>query len=125
MPPKNAARKQPAAARAVMRGGRAFLAARGVHRGLAALWVMGAAAFLLLVMTVLGDHGVFRIRQMNRDRADLQARVANMEAETVALRRRLDDHRAGRVSNELVARERLGLVRPGEVVYDFRPDPLR
>jgi cell division protein FtsB len=86
---------------------------------------MGGAAFLLLVMTVFGDHGVFRIRQMNRDREGLRERVADLEADTARLRRRLDDHRAGRISSELVARERLGLLKPGEVVYDFRPDALR
>ena len=30
----------------------------------------------------------------------------------------------GRASYELAAREKLGLVKPGEIVYDFRTDPL-
>ena len=29
----------------------------------------------------------------------------------------------GRASYELAAREKLGLVKPGEIVYDFRTDP--
>ena len=96
-----------------------------MHRGLTAFWLMGLAAFLLLVMTIFGDHGIFRIRQLNRDGATLRAKVADMERETTALRGRLEAHREGRVSNERVARERLNLVKPGEVVYDFRPDPLQ
>jgi len=86
---------------------------------------MGLAAFLLLVMTVFGDHGIFRIRQLDRDRATLQAKLAELEGQTAALRTRLEAHREGRVSSELMARERLNLVRPGEVVCDFRPGPLR
>ena len=31
----------------------------------------------------------------------------------------------GRASYELAAREKLGLVKPGEVVYDFSTDPLK
>lgn len=94
------------------------------NRGLAVFWLLGGAAFILLVMAVFGEHGVFRIRQLGRDRANLEAKVAAIEQETGELRRRLELDRAGTGTSERAARERLGLVKPGEIVYDFRTDPL-
>lgn len=95
------------------------------HGGLAVLGGMGAFALLLLVLSVFGDQGIFRIRRLGRDRALLEEKVAAAERESETLRRRLADLRQGRGSSELAAREKLGLVRPGEIVYDFREDPLR
>ena len=95
------------------------------HSGLAVLGGMSAFALLLLVLSVFGDQGIFRIRRLTRDQALLGQKVAEAERDSEALRRRLADLRQGRASSELAAREKLGLVRPGEVVYDFRGDPLR
>jgi cell division protein FtsB len=95
------------------------------HSGLTVLGGMGAMALLLFVLSVFGDQGIFRIGRLTRDRALLEEKVAAAERDTEALRRRLEDLRQGRGSSELAAREKLGLVKPGEVVYDFRPDPLR
>jgi cell division protein FtsB len=94
------------------------------HSGLAVLGGVGAFALLLLVLSVFGDQGIFRIRRLARDRALMEEKVAEVERDTAALRRRLEDLRQGRGSSELAAREKLGLVKPGEVVYDFRADPL-
>jgi cell division protein FtsB len=95
------------------------------NRGLAVLGGMSAFAVLLLVLSVFGDQGIFRIRRLSRDRALLEEKVAAAERDTEALRRRLGDLRQGRASSELAAREKLGLVKPGEIVYDFRSDPLQ
>jgi cell division protein FtsB len=86
---------------------------------------MSAFALLLLVLSVFGDQGIFRIRRLERDRVLLEEKVAGAERDSETLRRRLADLRQGRASAELAARERLGLVKPGEIVYDFRSDPLR
>lgn len=86
---------------------------------------MGAFAFVLLVLSVFGDQGIFRIRQLARDRVILEQKVQSVESDNAALRRQLRDMKEGRASYELAAREKLGLVKPGEVVYDFRTDPLQ
>lgn len=95
------------------------------HRGLVVLSSMGLFALALLVLSVFGDQGLFRIRSLGRDRALLEGRIAAVDRDVAALRRQLQDLREGRSSYELAAREKLGLVKPGEVVYDFRDDPLR
>lgn len=86
--------------------------------------MMGAFAFVLLVLSVFGDQGIFRIRLLARDRVILEQKVQSVESDNAALRRQLRDMKEGRASYELAAREKLGLVKPGEVVYDFRANPL-
>lgn len=95
------------------------------HHGLAVLCGMGVLALLLLVLSVFGDQGLFKIRSLARDRRQLEEKVAAVERENEELRRRLRDVSEGRSSYELAAREKLGLVKPGEIVYDFRSDPFR
>ena len=94
------------------------------HHGLLVLCLMGALAFVLLVLSVCGDQGVFRIRLLARDRVILEQKVQSIEGDNATLRRKLRDMKEGRASYELAAREKLGLVKPGEIVYDFRTDPL-
>jgi cell division protein FtsB len=94
------------------------------HRGLLVLCSMGVFAFVLLVLSIFGDQGVFKIRLLARDRAILEQKVQDIESDNATLRRQLRDVKEGRTSYELAAREKLGLVKPGEVVYDFRSNPL-
>jgi cell division protein FtsB len=94
------------------------------HRGLMVLCSMGGLALVLLVLSVFGEQGIFRIRQLARDRELLGQKVQDIETDNAMLRRQLRDMQEGRASYELAAREKLGLVKPGEIVYDFRPDPL-
>jgi cell division protein FtsB len=95
------------------------------HRGLLVLCTMGALALVLLVLSVFGDQGVFRIRRLARDRVVLEQKIRSVETDNAALNRKLRDLKEGRASYELAAREKLGLVKPGEIVYDFRTDPLK
>ena len=95
------------------------------HRGLVVLCLMGAFAVVLLILSVFGDQGLFRIRLLARDRVALERKVQEIENDNATLRRQLSDMKEGRASYELAAREKLGLVKPGEVVHDFRTDPLQ
>ena len=88
------------------------------------LCVMGAFAFVLLILSVFGDQGIFRIRLLARDLVALEQKVRDIESDNASLRRELREMKEGRASYELAAREKLGLVKPGEIVYDFRSDPL-
>ncbi len=86
---------------------------------------MGGCAFVLLLLSVFGDQGVFKIRALDRDHVVLEQKVREIESDNATLRRQLRDMKEGRASYELAAREKLGLVKPGEIVYDFRTDPLK
>ena len=74
----------------------------------------------LLAASLLGDRGLIRLIQMQQTRAALTREVEQLNATNAAL---ADEVRAlrtdpGRV--EAIAREELGLVKPGELVYEFR-----
>ena len=88
------------------------------------LCVMGVFAFVLLILSVFGDQGIFRIRLLARDLVALEQKVRDIESDNASLRRELREMKEGRASYELAAREKLGLLKPGEVVYDFRNNPL-
>jgi cell division protein FtsB len=83
------------------------------------------ALFLVLALgqLVLGDMGLlasFRQRhatsQLRREVAEMNAEIETLKADIAALNR--DPFRI-----ETLAREQLGLARPGEIIFQFQPDP--
>jgi cell division protein FtsB len=80
---------------------------------LAPVLVMGAALALLAIDTETGLVPLVRLQ----DRVQgIRARVAGLEAERDALRARVRLLRSDDFTVEAVAREQLGMVRPGEIV---------
>ncbi len=77
----------------------------------------------LAVASLVGNRGVVRLYWMHQTKAALEREIAQLTANNAAL---ADEVRAlrtdpGRV--EAIAREELGLVKPGELVYEFRAAP--
>ena len=90
------------------------------HRGL--LWIgplaaIAGAAFALLYDSDNGLRTVFAVKAELR-RAD--GRLAKLSAERAELVSRSDRLRADSFEIETVARESLGMVRPGEIVVRLR-----
>jgi len=78
---------------------------------------------ILLAASLLGERGLIGLIQMHQTRAALARDVERLTATNAAL---ADEVRAlrtdpGRI--EAIAREELGLVKPGEQVYEFRGAP--
>jgi cell division protein FtsB len=78
---------------------------------------------ILLAASLLGERGLIGLIQMQQTRAALARDVERLTATNAAL---ADEVRAlrtdpGRI--EAIAREELGLVKPGELVYEFRGTP--
>lgn len=96
----------------------------GRKRHLATLLVLGGLTAYLLLVAVFGEQGLLKVRQLRRERIELEERVAALQAETAELRSDVRGMQSDPFLYEKAAREQLGLVKPGEVVYDFRPDPL-
>ena len=77
----------------------------------------------LLAASVMGNRGLLRLYQMQQTRVALEREIAQLTLSNAALE---DEVRAlrtdpGRI--EAIAREELGLVKPGEIVYEFRATP--
>jgi cell division protein FtsB len=78
----------------------------------------------MLLFGLFGDdHGVRAMLQARRDARDLGAQIAALRNENAALRQRVDALRRDPAVIEAVARETLGLLRPGEILVT--PGPSR
>jgi cell division protein FtsB len=73
-------------------------------------------ACMLLFGLFGDDHGVRAMLQARRDVRELAARISTLRAENALLKQRAEALRRDPVAIEAVARETLGLVRPGEIL---------
>jgi cell division protein FtsB len=93
-------------------------------KGFLAFAILGGVTALLLLSALFGEQGFLKVRHLENERAELEEEVALLENETRGLRGEVRGMQSDPFLYEKAARERLGLVKPGEVVYDFREDPL-
>ena len=75
---------------------------------------------LVLLLSLVGDRGLFQIDRMARVKAQLEREVEALERENALLRQEVEAMRRHPSRMEEIARQDLGLVRPGEIVYQFR-----
>ena len=82
---------------------------------------------LLLVICIysFGDYGLYQYYQLSREEKRLQTKLAQLELESKQLekeRQLLQKQDPGYL--ERIAREKFGLVKPGEKIYKLTPIPL-
>jgi len=78
---------------------------------------VAAFGVCLLLFSLFGDdHGVRAIALAKRDAEVLSTRIARLRAENAALPQRAEALRRDPAAIEAVARETLGLMRPGEIL---------
>ena len=84
-------------------------------------WLLGAAVALLLIQDVFGTHGLIAMRRSMREAADDQKAIDRLNHEN----RQLDDHvkalKSDPAAIERIAREEMGLARPGEYIFKVAP----
>ncbi len=73
----------------------------------------------LVLISLLGDQGLIAYRRLQGQAAHLRGEVALLQARRVALGARIRALREDPAYIELVARRRLGLVRPGETIVQL------
>jgi cell division protein FtsB len=78
---------------------------------------------ILLAASLLGERGLIGLLQMHQTRAALARDVERLTAANAALADEVRALRTGPGRIEAIAREELGLVKPGELVYEFRVVP--
>ncbi len=86
-------------------------------------WLAAGAAGALLLLALLGDNGVLALWRLRAEVAALQRDVQALEAENDRLRQAIAELRDDPAVLERIAREELGLVRPGERVLRFPRSP--
>lgn len=75
--------------------------------------------FLFLLFSFFSDRGLFSLYRLYRTEQHLRAQIAETRARNAALRSELRTWETDLSKIETVAREELGLVKPGELVYQF------
>lgn len=82
-------------------------------------WIVVGALLILAVMAVFGDNGVLALRRLRSEVDALAREVRTLEAENERLSRAISELQEDPAVIERIAREDLGLVRPGERVLRF------
>jgi cell division protein FtsB len=89
-------------------------------------WIVVGVLLVLAVMAVFGDNGVLALRRLRGEVDSLVREVRTLEAQNERLSRAISELQEDPGVIERIAREELGLVRPGERVLRFprsaRPD---
>ncbi|ORJ63054.1 FtsB family cell division protein [Geothermobacter hydrogeniphilus] len=76
---------------------------------------------LLAGFALLGDNGVLRLWKGYQQRQELRTRVEQLRDENRRLRQEIEALKNDRRTIEDLARRKLGMVRPDELVYQFPP----
>ena len=77
----------------------------------------------LAVASLVGNRSLIRLYWMHQTKATLEREIAQFTANNAALADEVRALRADPGRVEAIAREELGLVKPGELVYEFRAAP--
>jgi len=93
-------------------------------------WGVGVLVGLyLLVPLIVGDMGLVKYFKMRNTYHQLQQEIQQLSEENQKIEKEIRALRSDPIKIEQFARDRLGMVRPGEVVYQFEPavpaNPLR
>ncbi|MBI3014022.1 MAG: septum formation initiator family protein [Candidatus Tectomicrobia bacterium] len=75
----------------------------------------------LLVASIAGQGGIYGVYQLGKKNKVMKDQIARIEAENRSLRVLIESLRNDPHAVEKIAREELGLVKPGEKVYVFVP----
>src|SRR5271170_1733898 len=84
-------------------------------------WFLAAALGLLLMQDVFGAHGLIAMRRSMREAAQVQREIDLMNEENRQLEQRVKSLKSDPAAVERIAREEMGLARPGEYIFKIQP----
>jgi cell division protein FtsB len=83
------------------------------------VYIFSSLLVAVALFTASGERGVFHLWRLWSEKKQLEEKTFLLQKENDALHERLSRIRHDDLYLEKIAREELGLVRPGEVVYRF------
>lgn len=99
---------------------------RGTRTARRKKWFLSAAgaffAVYLLASSVFGEMGLVKYFRMRAQYQDLKAEITDLKRDNVQLFTEVDMLKSDPACIERIAREKLGLARPGEIVYYYKAD---
>jgi len=88
-----------------------------------ASWLLVAGFVLLLLQDVFGTHGVLAMRRSQKEAAEVQREIQQLNQENQKLQNRVQSLKTDPGAIERIAREEMGLARPGEYIFKIQPKP--
>ena len=80
------------------------------------------AFFLLLLQDVFGTHGLVAMHRSKNQIQRVQTQISQLDHENQELQQRIHSLKTDPAAIEKIARDRMGLARPGEMIFQI-PDP--
>lgn len=75
---------------------------------------------VLLLLGIFGDQGILQLRTLHQEQQRMEAALHEQERLHQELRRQVRQLQSNTRHLERMAREEMGYVRPGELVYQFQ-----
>jgi cell division protein FtsB len=82
-----------------------------------ASWFLVAGLSLLLLQDIFGTHGVLAMRRTQKQAVEIRKEIERLEQENRQLEGCVNGLRSDPASLERIAREDMGLARPGEYIF--------
>jgi cell division protein FtsB len=85
------------------------------------MWLLVAGLGLLVLQDVFGMHGVLAMRRAQHEAAREQQEIDRINQENVQLQTHVNSLKTDPEAIERIAREQMGLARPGEYIFKIPP----
>jgi cell division protein FtsB len=86
-------------------------------------WFLIAGFVLLLLQDIFGTHGVLAMRRSQAEAQKIQQEIIQLDKENKKLQNHVKDLKSDPSTIECIAREEIGLARPGELIFKTQPRP--
>jgi cell division protein FtsB len=88
-----------------------------------ALKILGLAVLLLAIHDVFGSHGLLAMRRTQSQIQELHGEIDRLNQENGHLNKQVQALRGDPKAVERIAREEMGLARPGEMIFKLPDKP--
>jgi cell division protein FtsB len=88
-----------------------------------ALTILGLALLLLAIHDLLGSHGLLAMRRTQTQIQQLRSEIDRLNQENGDLNKQVKALRSDPKAVERIAREEMGLARPGEMIFKLTDKP--
>jgi cell division protein FtsB len=86
-------------------------------------WFLITGLVLLILQDVFGTHGVLAMRRSAKEAADIRKEIDRLDEENRKLQDRVKSLKTDPAAIERIAREEMGLARPGEMIFKIPSKP--
>jgi cell division protein FtsL len=84
-------------------------------------WFLGAALALLLLQDIFGTHGLIAMRRSQQEAEQVQQEISQLDEENRQLQDSVQSLKSDPTAIEHIAREEMGLAKPGEYIFKIAP----